>query len=283
MGVVYEALDLDTGGAAAVKILRPDWRRVHEVVDRFRREICAVGRLRHRNLVSMIDAGSHEGLPFFAMQRLTGPRLDDLLVDGPLESDDAARLARGVACGLVHAHSRRVVHRDVKPANILVTPSQRGGRPILIDFGLARVLGEPRLGCCGGMLGTPYYMSPEQACGRSVEAGPQSDVYSLAATLYEMLTGAPPFSGDVQTVISARIRGERPVPPRELRSEVSPALSAITMKGLRNSPENRYASAAAFARDLERYLRRRRGSVHLLAPARLSLGRASYRRRFLAG
>ena len=248
MATVYLARDLKHGRDVAIKVLRPE---VSDQVgsDRFLREIRLTAGLDHPNILALLDSGETESLSYYVLPFVRGESLRAKLDrEGRLDVDEAVRIAREVAGALHYAHGRGIIHRDVKPENILLGD----GRARLADFGIAFVHDSPetRLTLTGASIGTPYYMSPEQAGGeRTVDA--RSDVFSLGAVVYEMVTGEPPFSGSSQQAVIARILLENPVPPRMLRPSLSEKVSAAILMALAREPSERFATADAFGRALE--------------------------------
>jgi serine/threonine-protein kinase len=245
--VVYRADDVKHARRVAVKVLRPI---VAETVgeERFLREIEIAGRLQHPNIVALYDSGSALGHLYFVMPLVEGEtlrrRLDRV---GRLTLDETLAIARDIARALQHAHERGVVHRDVKPSNILVT----GDAAVVADFGIARLLydgGEETL-TATGVIGTPAYMSPEQ-CDAEGEIGATSDIYALGCVVFEMLAGAPPYTGRTPHAVLVRHRAD-PVPSlRALRPELPAAVDAVVRRALAKQPAERHASAAAFVRAL---------------------------------
>ncbi|MGE0708411.1 MAG: serine/threonine-protein kinase [Planctomycetota bacterium] len=254
MGVVHCAWDVALRRHVAIKLLRtpPDRPSATRALERFAREGQALAQVRHPNVVGLHEAGRLEdGTVFLVMDLIEGPSLARRLErERRLEPREAARIARDLARGLACAHARGIVHRDVKPDNVLLD----GDRPVLTDFGLALDLGrDERLTEAGGVVGTPQYMSPEQATGGG-ELGPASDVFSLGAVLYECLTGEPPFGGSSLPTLLLAIIAARPRRPRELRPELDPALEQVVLRCLAQRPAARFASGAELATALDRYL-----------------------------
>jgi hypothetical protein len=250
-GVVYEALQRDLGRNVALKILRTGFDTDATALERFRREARACARVRHDHVVEIHEAGEAEGRPYYAMTLVEGRTLAAAIREGAVPSPAAlAEALAGIADALQALHDAGVVHRDVKPSNIVV---RRDGRMLLADFGLARSAGAQSLTSTGHALGTPMYMSPEQVLGQRDEVDARTDVYGLGATLYEALTGKPPFSADELHALLRQILTNRPADPRTLAPHVPPGLEAIALKALEKRREDRYPSAAAVARDLRAF------------------------------
>ncbi|MCO5171270.1 MAG: serine/threonine protein kinase, partial [Planctomycetes bacterium] len=243
MGRVLRAVDPRSGAAVAVKVLLG---RDGAPVQRLAREAQALSRLVHDNVVRVLDAGLDHGAPWLAMELVEGRSLEDrLAVGGPLPLAEAARVARDVARGLEHAHAQGVLHRDVKPSNVLLPAD--GGPPRLGDFGLAALLdeGHARLTRTGTIMGTPGYWAPEQVTGQREEVGRATDVYGLGATLYAALTGQPPFVEAELPALMVATTSRPPRPPSALRPEVDPALDDLVLRCLAKRPADRPASAGA--------------------------------------
>jgi WD40 repeat protein/tRNA A-37 threonylcarbamoyl transferase component Bud32 len=254
MGVVYRARDTKLKRDVALKMILADGRYLSSrAVDRFRLEAEAVARLKHPNILEIFDAGECEGQHYFTMELVGGGSLADQmgrLVGAPRE---AARLVALAARAVHHAHLHGILHRDLKPGNILLTP---GGEPKIADFGLARhAETDTRLTQSGAVLGTPAYMAPEQAEGRK-DLSVAADVYALGAILYEGLTGRLPFPGDTPAeILKQLLKPEaEPIPPRRLKRTVPRDLETICLKCLERQPSRRYKSAEAVAEDLCHFL-----------------------------
>ncbi len=250
MGVVYRARDTELGRDVALKVLSAAGPGLDE---RFAREGRAAARLQHPNLVRVYDVGEASGVRYLAMEHVDGPPLDAVPApESPAELRARVVLLEKTARALDHAHREGVVHRDVKPANILV---DRDGEPRLADFGLARVADEERgLTRSRTAIGTPAYMAPEQVKGDLAAVGPRSDVYSLGVILYESLAGRTPFRGATAVEIFDRILREEPVPPRRLEPSAPADLETVCLKAMARDPRDRYASAGEFADELARHL-----------------------------
>jgi serine/threonine-protein kinase len=248
MAQVYLAHDEVLDRDVALKILRKQYAHDEEFVERFRREAQNAAALSHPNVVSVYDRGrSEDGTYYIAMEYVPGGTLKDRIVnEGPLDPGSAAELGSQVAGALGFAHERGVIHRDVKPQNILLSAS---GEVKVADFGIARAATATTTSS-SLILGTAGYMSPEQAMGEPV--GPQSDLYSLGVVLYEMLTGKLPYEADSPMDVALQRVNEPPRSPRETNPNVPEALDALTVKLLAKNPEDRYASADELIDDLER-------------------------------
>ena len=241
MGVVYRARQVSLDRQVAVKMMRPGLLASETEIQRFRAEARTAASLQHPNIVAIHEVGEFEGLHYFSMDLVEGPSLAALVREKPLAPTEAARHVRTLAEAVGYAHSKGVLHRDLKPSNVLLDAA---GRPRITDFGLARPIdGEAEGGA--KVVGTPAYMPPEQAAGVQ-ELGPASDVYSLGAILYELLTGLPPFRGGQAEVIR-RVKEEKPAAPRALNPDVNRDLEAICLRCLEKDPARRYSSAAELA------------------------------------
>jgi eukaryotic-like serine/threonine-protein kinase len=252
MGVVYKARQKDLDRPVALKMILASHLASVDYVSRFHDEARAAAGMHHPNIVAVYEAGQVHGQPYFAMQYVGGPSLAELLRQGPLPAEEAARCVAAVARAVGHLHERGFVHRDLKPSNILL---DERGQPYVTDFGLVKMLQtDSHKTSTGAILGTPSYMSPEQAAGHVDQVGPLSDVYSLGVILYEALTGQPPFRAETPLDTLVQVIESEPVPPRRLNPRVRPALETVCLRCLEKEPEARYPSALALAEDLERYL-----------------------------
>jgi tetratricopeptide (TPR) repeat protein len=252
MGVVYKARHLRLNRFVALKMLIAGAYAGPRERARFQLEAESVASLRHANIVQVYDVGEHEGWPYFTMELLEGGSLAQALAGTPQPARQAAALVATLAEAMEVAHRGGIVHRDLKPANILLTAE---GTPKVADFGVARHSdGEPALTLSGGRLGTPSYMAPEQVIGKAGTIGPATDIYALGAVLYEMLTGRPPFRGETAAETEREVIRDEPVSPSRLNPKVPRDLETICLKCLSKEPGRRYASAAALAADLWRYV-----------------------------
>ncbi len=250
MADVYLAEDQELGRRVALKLLDERHAADEQFVERFRREAQSAAGLQHPNIVSIFDRGYAEGTYYIAMEFLDGRTLKELLVrNGPTPIPIAIDYARQILGALAFAHRNGIVHRDIKPHNIVVGTD---GRLKVTDFGIARS-GASQMTEAGSIVGTAQYLSPEQARGAPVD--PRSDLYSLGVVLYEMLTGKVPFSGDTPVEIAMKHLSQVPEPPSELRKEVPHDLDAVVMRALAKDPDHRYASAEEMDADLARVAR----------------------------
>lgn len=252
MAQVYLARDRSLDRPVAIKELVPEFATDPSFVERFRREAQAAANLAHPNIVGVYDWGTQDGTYFIVMEYIDGPSLSQVIRrDGPIHPRRAIELTSEVAGALGFAHSRGVVHRDVKPGNVLLTGS---GQSKVTDFGIARALSSPDedLTQAGSVMGTATYFSPEQAQGQPVD--PRSDLYSLGVVLYEMVTGRPPFTGDTPLAIAYKHVQDQPERPSSIVPDLSPGIDAIVLKLLSKRPDDRYASAEDLRADLRRFL-----------------------------
>ena len=250
MAEVYRARDQLLDRPVALKVLFPELSVDRSFVERFRREAQAAANLSHPNIVPVFDWGEDSGTYFIVMEFVDGRALSSILrTAGPLHPDRAAEIAADVAGALAYAHRHGVVHRDVKPGNVLITEE---GTVKVTDFGIARAVNtEESLTQTGAVMGTATYFSPEQAEGMGVDS--RSDLYSLGVVLFEMVTGRPPFLGDTPVAVASKHVREHPPAPREVNPGVPPDLEAIILKCLAKSPDHRYATGDDLRVDLLRF------------------------------
>ncbi len=277
MGVVYKARQISLNRIVALKMILAGHFAGKESMARFRKEAEAAASLKHPNIVAIHEIGEHDGQPYFSMDYIQGHNLADLVRDNPLSAKRAAECVQTMARAIHYAHSRGVLHRDLKPANVILDLE---GQPHLTDFELAkRMVGtrstasdlssemitdavervptniEDDLTLTGQILGSPGYMSPEQASGQRGAIGPPGDIYSLGAILYHLLTGRAPFAGDSLTETLRQVADNEPVSPRLLNPSVPRDLDTICLKCLEKTPSRRYATAQDLSEELGRFLR----------------------------
>jgi eukaryotic-like serine/threonine-protein kinase len=258
MGAVYRARRVHIGDEVAVKVLHANFVKDTAALERFRREARAAAMLKHPNVVAIYDYGEarEEAAPaFIVMELVAGKSLRDILEsDGRLELQRAVALMRSICAGVAAAHRNQIIHRDLKPDNIIVVPPHSDAEPEaakVLDFGIAKLrdsAGGAGLTQTGVVIGTPYYMSPEQCMAETLDA--RSDVYSLGAMFYEMLAGAPPFSAATATGVVAKHLTELP-PPLPLHAGIPPALEAVIMRALSKDRQGRQGDAAELSRELQ--------------------------------
>jgi serine/threonine protein kinase len=250
MGEVYRGYDPFLDRHVAIKVLAPHLAGEPRSVERFLREARAAARLRHPNIVTIYDVGQAGGWYYFVMEYLEGQPLTELIQQrGRLSPDDVLAILQPLSDALEHAHERGLIHRDIKPANIVISPE---GQVTLTDFGIAQAAQESRLTLSGSIVGTPEYMSPEQAKGLEVDT--TTDQYSLAVVAYEMLTGKAPFRADSTMALLYKITQEPPPPIREARPEMPMSVEWVLKKGLAKNPGDRYPTITAFVGTLGRAL-----------------------------
>jgi len=277
MGVVYKARQHGLNRIVALKMVLAGSHAGAEQLARFRIEAEAVADLQHPNIVQVYEIKEHDGCPFFSLEFIDGPSLQQQIDNTPQPPREAAGLMQSLAEAMYAAHQRGIIHRDLKPANILLAPKGNGTTthqspltttnqptppplsdfvPKITDFGLAKRFEDKDEGHTrtGAIMGTPSYMAPEQAQGRTKETGPPADIYSLGAMFYDLLTGRPPFRGATLLDTLQQVQAVEPVPPARLQPNLPRDLETICLKCLEKDPQKRYLTAGALADDLRRYL-----------------------------
>src|SRR5215203_7167764 len=246
MADVYCAEDTQLGREVALKLLYRRFAEDEEFVERFRREASSAARLQHPNVVQVFDRGEWDGTYYSAMEFLEGRNLKQIVRDhGPLEPALAVDIVLQILKAARFAHRRGIVHRDIKPHNVIVDDD---GRAKVTDFGIARA-GASDMTETGSIMGTAQYLSPEQAQGQPVS--PRSDLYSIGVMLFELLTGRVPFEAESPVTIALKHVSEPPIPPAELNPAISPALEAVVLRALEKDPARRFADADEFAAALQ--------------------------------
>ncbi|HEX9967065.1 MAG TPA: protein kinase [Solirubrobacterales bacterium] len=257
MSNVYRATDRILERTVAVKVLAEHLSDDERFVARFRREALAVAKLIHPNIVQVYDTGVDEGRHFIVMEYVQGPSGAQLLKrQGPLDPDAAAEVGIQACAGLDYAHRRGIIHRDVKPGNLMVDGDPARGRQMtvkLTDFGIARAMEQTRITQVGSVVGTAAYLAPEQVRGE--EASPATDVYALGVVLYQFLTGRLPYEGSTLAELAVRQQNERPLPPSTYNDEVPESLGGAVLRALEGDVSRRYASADELAGGLRLGLR----------------------------
>lgn len=257
MADVYAGTDARLGRQVAVKLLKPSLANDPSFRTRFRQEAQAAARMAHPTIVRVFDAGEETvrepsgievQVPFIVMERVDGTLLKDLVARGALNPTEAVRIVDGILTALEYSHRAGVVHRDIKPGNVMVTPS---GQVKVMDFGIARAISDSSatIAQTSAILGTAQYFSPEQARGEAIDA--RTDLYSTGVVLYELLTGRPPFRGDTAVAVAYQHISEAPVPPNAINPAISPALNAVVMRSLAKNKDERFQTAADFKTDLD--------------------------------
>ncbi|MCC7450360.1 MAG: SUMF1/EgtB/PvdO family nonheme iron enzyme [Anaerolineae bacterium] len=248
MAEVYRALNPDLNQDVAIKVLHPHIIDSESALTRFRQEAQAVAALSHPNIIRVFDFDVANGVYYMVMELLEGPSLNTLLAQYPqgMPPDLALNIFKPIAEAVAYAHERGTIHRDIKPGNVLMA---RETRPVLTDFGLARILGNARLTASGMSSGTPAYMSPEQATGDEIK--PESDIYSLGVMLYEMITGSVPFSGDSYANVLLKQLNDPPPPLRDAIPDLDPQIESVILRALEKNPAARFHSARDMIHALE--------------------------------
>ncbi|MEO1972522.1 MAG: protein kinase [Pirellulaceae bacterium] len=252
MGIVYKARQTNLNRTVALKMILAGQMAGEQDVQRFYIEAEAAARLHHPNIVAIHEVGEHNGEHYFSMDYVDGPNLSEVVLQKPLTAQKAAVYLKTIAEAIHYAHEQGTLHRDLKPSNILI---DRKDQPRITDFGLAkRIEGDPQLTATGSVLGTPSYMPPEQAAAKRGLIGPTSDVYSLGAVLYHVLTGQPPFQAETALDTLLLVIDSDPVQPQTLNPKIPVDLATICLKCLAKRPEHRYLTAQELADDLGRFL-----------------------------
>jgi len=250
MAEVFEGRDRLLARRVAIKVLLAQYARDPAFLIRFKREAQAAASLSHPNIVAVYDTGAEAGTQFIVMEYVEGRTLREVLrAEGPLLAERAAEVAVEVCAALAAAHARGLIHRDIKPGNVMLTPA---GAVKVMDFGIARAASGESITQTSAVLGTAQYIAPEQAQGQPVDC--RSDVYSLGCCVFEMVTGVVPFSGSTPVAIAYRHVREAPTPPRVLNPDVPAGLEAVVLKAMAKQPGQRYQTAAELRQDLERFL-----------------------------
>jgi eukaryotic-like serine/threonine-protein kinase len=249
MSSVHQATDLILERTVAVKILAEHLSDDERFVARFRREALAVAKLIHPNIVQVYDTGIDEGRHYIVMEYVQGRSGAQILQrHGPLDAETTAEIGAQACAGLDYAHRRGIIHRDVKPGNLMIVGGPVGGGEMtmkLADFGIARAVEQTRITQVGSVVGTAAYLSPEQVRGE--EATPATDVYALGVVLYQFLTGRLPYEGSTLAELAVRQQNEKPLPPSTYNDEVPETLGAAVLRALEGDPNRRYASAGELA------------------------------------
>ena len=252
MGVVYKAKQKGLNRLVAIKMVLGGEHAGEDDLARFKTEAEAVASIQHPNIVQIYEVGDKNGLPYFSLEYIDGGSLQQKIDGKPQSPREAAEIAEQLALAIQNCHDRGVIHRDLKPANVLMTLR---GTPKITDFGLAkRIESDSKQTRTGSLMGTPSYMAPEQARGDTHAIGPLSDLYSLGAILYELLTGRPPFQGATLLDTMDQVRSQEPVPPTRLQPKIPRDLETICLKCLQKEPAKRYPDTASLAGDLRRFL-----------------------------
>lgn len=250
MADVYKAEDLVLGRTVALKILHKQYASDEGFLERFRREARAAAKLSHPNVVSIFDVGEENGVHFIVMEFVKGMTLKKLIQkDAPLSTEKVVHIAMQIAKAMEFAHEHEIIHRDIKPQNVIITDD---GEIKVTDFGIARAGATSTMTRTGAVMGTAHYISPEQAQGSIV--GPTTDVYSLGVVMYEMATGELPFRGENPVSVALKHINDTPMPPRSVFGDIPVSLEAVIMKSMAKNPNDRYRSAEAVREDLKRVI-----------------------------
>lgn len=252
-GVVYEAREKTTGRTVALKTLYTAGPQDGDLLNRFRRETDVLSQLRHRHLVALYSSGEIHGLCYLVMEYIEGPSLEELMKKRLKDESFLIHVLTQALSGLAQAHSQGVIHRDLKPGNIMV--ERETERTVVMDFGLAKPEGAGQTVTSPDVvLGTPAYMSPERVCGLSGKPDRRSDLYAVGIILYEIVAGQVPFDGPTPLAIAKRILKDPPRPPSRVRSSVSADIERVILKSIEKDRDRRYQTAEEFMEDLNAYL-----------------------------
>ena len=252
MGIVYKAIQKNLNRTVAIKMIKSGQLATPSEVQRFRTEATAAARLDHPNIVPIYEIGEQDGRYFYSMRFIEGQNLSKMIGKRPIEPKKTAKILSTIARAVHYAHQHGILHRDLKPTNVLI---DKNGEPLLTDFGLAKLLEQSEnVTQSQAVMGSASYMSPEQASGKTAEISVASDVYSLGAILYEMLTGRPPFTSSNFIETIKKVIDTEPTKPSEINPQVDAELETICLKCLEKQPEHRYGSALDLALELERWL-----------------------------
>ena len=247
MAIVYKAKDLLLNRVVTIKVLREQFVTDEDFIRRFRREAQSAASLSHPNIVSVYDVGKEEDTEYIVMEYVEGRNLKEIIREfAPLSSDQTINLARQITGAIQNAHEHHIIHRDIKPHNILVTAD---GHAKVTDFGIARAVSSATVTHTGDIIGSVHYLSPEQAKG--LQSNEQSDIYSLGIVLYELLTGKVPYDGETPIAIALKHLQEQPVLPSKLNPKIEKELEAVVMRAIAKSPEQRYLSTKDLLEDLD--------------------------------
>ncbi|WP_088187624.1 Stk1 family PASTA domain-containing Ser/Thr kinase [Desulfosporosinus sp. FKA] len=250
MAIVYKAKDQLLNRVVTIKVLREQFATDEDFIRRFRREAQAVASLSHPNIVSVYDVGKEGDTEYIVMEYVEGRNLKEIIRDyAPLTTDQAINLARQITSAVQNAHEHHIIHRDIKPHNILVTED---GRAKVTDFGIARAVSSATVTHTGDIIGSVHYLSPEQAKG--LQSNEQSDIYSLGIILYELVTGQVPYDGETPIAIALKHLQEQPTLPSKLNPRVEKEFEGVIMRAIAKSPEQRYTSAKELLEDLNHFL-----------------------------
>ena len=257
MALVFRASDLRTGHDVAVKVLRPEFNSDEDFLERFRREALAASKMSHHNIVNLLDVGEEDGYRYLVMEYMRGRTLKDIIQEkGRLPEPVAGQIAIRILSALQHAHDNGIIHRDIKPQNVLVNAE---GMVKVADFGIARVAGSNTLTKGDNVMGSVHYFSPEQARGEDVTAA--SDIYSVGVVMYEMLTGRVPFDGDTPVSIALQHISTPPTPPVQVAEGISPAMERVVLTAMAKDRHSRYHDAADMARAIRAALQNPQAAV----------------------